>query len=377
VTCEPFRDADELRNVLADVLAAIGTGNEQTWLFVDEITYVPDWDRVVKFLADTGALERCCLLLTGSDHVVIQDSLKRLPGRRGRAAVTDFHLRPLSFAEFVRLRGNVMAAEIDVVATAPLEAMPTASARGLDVLEQELLSYHLTGGFLAAINDLARDGVVAPATLRIYSDWIRGDILRLDRTERYLREILRGISRRYGSQITWNSLAKELSIDHPKTVSDYVAILERMDAAVVVPAVAEHQRGPAPKTARKVFFADPFIHRASLAWLGEPDGEIASDQRMQRDLEATFSAHVQRFAEGFYVKGAGEIDCAWYEGRHLQFVEVKWATQLRPEEMKEIRRRGRGVVACRTREARQLDGLTILPAAVVLLRVAQMSSKRG
>ena len=36
----------------------------------------------------------------------------------------------------------------------------------------------------------------------------------------------------------------------------------------VVPALAEHAAGAAPKKARKVFFADPFIHRAVLAWLG-------------------------------------------------------------------------------------------------------------
>ena len=44
--------------------------------------------------------------------------------------------------------------------------------------------------------------------------------------------------------------------------------------------------------------------------------------------------------------------------------------QLRPEELKEIRRRGRGLVACRTEQPRVVDGLVVLPAAVVLLRLA-------
>jgi len=29
-------------------------------------------------------------------------------------------------------------------------------------------------------------------------------------------EILGGVIKRYGTQITWNSLSKDLSIDHPK-----------------------------------------------------------------------------------------------------------------------------------------------------------------
>jgi predicted AAA+ superfamily ATPase len=92
---------------------------------------------------------------------------------------------------------------------------------------------------------------VTTATLRTYADWIRGDVLRLDRSERYLREVLTGVDRRQGSQVTWNSFAKELSIDHPKTVADYVGILERMDALLVVQALAEHAYGPAPKKARQ------------------------------------------------------------------------------------------------------------------------------
>ena len=370
VTCEPFGDAEDLRRVLSDLLVVMGAEQHRVWLFVDEVTYVPGWDRTVKFLADAGALEKCFLLLTGSDHLVIQDSLKRLPGRRGASVVTDFHLRPLSFLDYCRLLEVVPKKVLAEVAEAEPAAVVSASPTVLAKLEQALRDYHVTGGFLTAINDVARTGVVASATLRIYADWIRGDVLRLDRNERNLREILTGIDRRYGGQVSWNSLSKDLSIDHPKTISDYLGILERMDAAIVVPALAEHLRGPAPKKARKVFFADPFIHRAVVAWLGSPDEGLDSDLRLQRDLEATFSAHVQRFTEGYYIKADGEIDCAWLQGRTTQLVEVKWATQLRPEELKEIRRRGAGVIAARVARSGVIDGVSVLPAAVVLLRLA-------
>src|SRR5215510_11149316 len=92
LTCEPVRDAEDLRQLLADLVAAF-PADGLSWLFVDEVTYVPDWDRSVKFLADAGLFERVFLLLTGSDRILIEDSMKRLPGRRGRAAQHDFHLR--------------------------------------------------------------------------------------------------------------------------------------------------------------------------------------------------------------------------------------------------------------------------------------------
>jgi predicted AAA+ superfamily ATPase len=322
VTCEPFVDAEELRRVLSDLLAVIADGGRFCWLLLDEVTYVDGWDRIVKFLADAGTLDACFLMASGSDHLLIEDSLKRLPGRRG-----------------------------------------------------PLRDYHITGGFLPAINDFARSGEVTTATLRTYADWIRGDVLRLDRNERYLREVLTGVDRRQGSQVTWNSFAKELSIDHPKTVADYVGILERMDALLVVPALAEHQHGPAPKKARKVFFADPFIHRAVLAWLAGDD-RLDSDARLQRDLEGVFAAHVARFADVYYIKARGEIDVAWLDRRKLQLVEVKWTSHLRPEELKEIRRRGSGLIAGRVHRSTNFEGIPVLPAAVVLLRLAFRSRAR-
>ena len=372
ITCEPFVDAEDLRRVLSDLLASFAATSQLCWLLLDEVNYVDGWDRIVKFLADAGQLDRCFVLATGSDQLLITDSLKRLPGRRGQAPVVDFHLRPLSFIEFCRLRGRLDPTRIDELANAPLAA-PVEASPILAPLEGELRDYHRSGGFLPAINDLARGEDVTVGTLRTYADRIRGDVLRLDRNERYLREVLGGVHRRHGSQVTWNSFAKELSIDHPKTVSDYVAILERMDALLVVPAVQEHTHRPAPKMARKVFFADPFIHRAVLSWLAEDD-RLDSDARLQRDLEAVFAGHVARLGEVFYVKGAGEIDVAWYENKELQLLEVKWTMQLRPEELKEIRRRGRGVIAGRVGRSASFESIPVLPAAVALLRLAQQSA---
>jgi predicted AAA+ superfamily ATPase len=228
---------------------------------------------------------------------------------------------------------------------------------------------------LPAINEFARKGTITAATFRTYADWIRGDLLRLDRNEHFLREVLTGVHRRQGSQVTWNSIAKDLSIDSPRTVASYLAILERMDVLLIVPALLEHTRGPAPKKARKLHFAAPFIHRAVLAWLGEDDA-LDSDARLQRDLEGVFAAHVARLGEVFYIKGHGEIDVAWYEQRQLQILEVKWAAQLRPEEQKEIRRRASGLIAGRVSRSVSYEGLQVLPAAVVLLRLAACSARQ-
>jgi predicted AAA+ superfamily ATPase len=73
------------------------------YLMLDEVTYIREWDRGVKYLADAGLLEDTILVLTGSDLTFLREARVRLPGRRGSAGVTDFHLYPLSFREMLEL----------------------------------------------------------------------------------------------------------------------------------------------------------------------------------------------------------------------------------------------------------------------------------
>jgi len=118
-------------------------------------------------------------------------------------------------------------------------------------LFEEFKSYLAHGGFLTAINDVEKNGYIKPSTLYTYSDWIRGDVLKRGKQEHYLREVLNAIVNRYGSQVTWNALSKDLSIDHPKTVADYVALLESMDVAFVQAAILEDKLSASPKRPAK------------------------------------------------------------------------------------------------------------------------------
>ena len=135
------------------------------YLIVDEVTYIRDWDRGVKYLADAGLLDDVVLVLTGSDSVIIREARTRLPGRRGRAPRVDFHLYPLSFAEYLDLR-DIADVGMDYAATL------------IDAFER----YLVHGGFLTAINDMEAHGRILPATFAVYCDWIRGDMLKRGET---------------------------------------------------------------------------------------------------------------------------------------------------------------------------------------------------
>ncbi len=372
LTGELIDDHHSLVRLLADTLKEMPSTGLR-YLLLDEVTYIRDWDKGIKYLADTGMLENVVMLLTGSDLVIIKEARMRFPGRRGTATTVDFHLYPLSFLETVKLKKRFSANTLDRLMNAEIKP----SSRSLDRLYEEFDLYLIHGGFLTAINDMARHKRILAATFATYSDWIRGDVLKRGKQEHYLREILEAIMKRYGSQVTWNTLAHDLSIDHPKTVADYVALLASMDAAFVQAALVEDKLTPAPKKARKLMFADPFIFHATRAWLTpheDPYNQqvkpIVSDPDWAARLaEACLVTHYRRYYPTYYIKAEGEVDIAYVDQNRFWPLEVKWTRQLRPKDLKQIVKYPNGRILTRSRHRGEILGIPTEPLPVAMLRL--------
>ncbi len=341
------------------------------FIILDEVTYVRDWDKAIKYAADAGLLAHAALMITGSDLAFLQDAKMRFPGRRGQAEHVDFHLHPLSFREFLQL-GNQLG-QFD----AYLEDLSRMPETLIDSVYEAFSRYLLHGGYLTAINDLAEADTVRRSTFATYSDWIRGDMLKRGKSETYLREVLGAIVKRYGTQVTWNALSRDLSVDHPRTIADYVALLERMDAVTVLPALVEHTLAAAPKKARKVVFSDSFILHAVRAWLAPVDdpfsqhvqSAVADPLWISRLAEASVACNLRRFHPTFYIKGQGEVDIAYVRDERFWPIEVKWGNQLRPKSIKQIARYGNGEIWRKERSVGEVAGIKALPLPVQLLRV--------
>lgn len=347
------------------------------FLLIDEVSYISEWDRAVKFLADAGALERVVVLLTGSDLGLIRDVRTHLPGRRGAAAEVDFHLHPLAWMETCELVGTLTVGERETLAgRRPFDRRALSAdawARCWTALDQ----YLVHGGFLTAINDFHAHETIRPATLAVYSDWIRGDFLKRGKREAYLRDVLTAIGARLGSHASWNALARDLTIDHPATVADYVELLERMDAVVVQKALREDRLAGAPKKAKKLAFTDPFILHAVRAWLQpHPDpyaGQIlpflADPESAAAVIEGVAVAHARRCFPTYYIKAAGEVDLAVVSGRRFYPLEIKWRAQLRPSDLKQVGKYEQAWIAARTETLHEVAGVPVvpLPRALALL----------
>lgn len=364
---------DDHHSLLSLMQAQLNTAPDAglNYLIVDEVTYINHWDKAVKYAADAGMLEQTILVLTGSDLSFIQDARMRFPGRRGNANTTDFHLYPLSFRQFLILKDSI--AEI----TELIEHPQKIEADVLDLIYAEFHQYLLHGGYLTAINDLAENGTISPSTFNIYSDWVRGDVLKRGKQEPYLREILTAIFKRYNSQVTWNSLAKDLSIDHPKTVAEYITLLESMDVVFVQSAILEDKLTAAPKKAKKLMFCDPFIFYALNAWV-DPVADPFHDQvlainkdpvRVSKLVEACVATHFHRFYPTYYIKAEGEVDLAYVDKKKFWPIEVKWTNQLRSKDLKQIGKYSNGEIWGKIKSSGEINAIKSYPLPLKLLQL--------
>ena len=371
-TGELIDDHHSLVRLLMETLEQM-PNTDLRYILLDEVTTIRQWDKGIKYLADAGILENTVMVLTGSDLVIIQEARMRFPGRRGAADIVDFHLYPLNFSETVQLKTD-LASEISARL---LDSQFTPPGDVVRKLYRAFDNYLIHGGFLTAINDMAKHHCIHPHTFSTYSDWIRGDVLKRGKHEHYLREVLDAMVKRYGSQVTWNALARDLSIDHPKTIADYTALLESMDAVIIQPAILEDKLTAAPKKARKLMFSDPFIFHAVRAWLSpgkDPYKQqvmplISDPDWVSKLVEACVIGHYRRYFPTYYIKAEGEVDIAYVDQNRFWPVEINWSRQLRSKDLKQIAKYPNSRILSKVLHSGVIRGVPFEPLPLTLFRL--------
>jgi predicted AAA+ superfamily ATPase len=336
--CDEIYDAKELSTILRFFLES--TNNKPFLLIIDEITYVPHWDRVIKALADEGFFTRGICLLTGSDTLILKEAAMRFPGRRGSAAKTDFHLYPLTFAEYVEL------------------IKPTKKTN--ETLAALFQNFLISGGYLRAINDVAQYGEVTPATFITYEQWIRGDFLKQGKNEEYLLAIFKALMTIGVSTISFSSLTQKIGLMSKETCIDYLRLLERMDILFDLQSFDLNKKQGSPKKDRKFHFLDPFIQRTIYQWL-QREGYLNSIDLEPTLVESTVASHCFRLAKTFYFKAQGEIDIIWLKEKIIQAIEVKWSNQLRPNDLKTLKQFKNSLILGKNPETGTIENIKVMP----------------
>lgn len=347
--CDEIYDASELSAWITQFLDSVE--HKSFLLIIDEITFIKNWDRVIKSFADQGRFTRGICLLTGSDTLILKEAAMSFPGRRGNSSQTDFHISPLSFFEYVNL----------------LE--PENNTENLEKLFHQYLQ---CGGYLRAINDFAEYGHVLPATLQTYEQWIRGDFLRKGKKERYLLDLLHALLSVGVSQISYSSLTEKIGSISKETCLDYCDLLKRMDVIFDLQAYDQNKKLGFPNKARKIHFVDPFIRRAIQAWLTREGYSISmTDESLV--VESVVASHCHRYGRAFYFKGQGEIDVIHIFNENVTAIEVKWTNQSRPVDLKTLKQFYKALVVTKTSHEGFSDGIQFMPIYQFLMEINQVA----
>ncbi|NGX51754.1 MAG: hypothetical protein KR126chlam5_00037 [Candidatus Anoxychlamydiales bacterium] len=340
--CDEIYDAKELGQKIRFFLSQV-TKKGLFLLIIDEITFVKNWDRTIKALADEGLFNKGLCILTGSDTLILKEAAMRFPGRRGKASKIDFHIYPLTFFEYVSLRKQKSK-----------------------ITNENLLSffeeYAHSGGYLRAINDFAENGIISESTFLTYEQWIRGDFLKQGKNEENLLQLLKALLTIGSSQISYSSLTQKIGLISKETCIDYLNLLQRMDVLINLQAFDQTKKTGFPKKARKFHFLDPFIYHTIFYWL-KREGYLNSIESFQNSslIEGLVASHCRRFGKTFYFKGQGEIDVIWLKEKLIQALEVKWSNQIKSNDLKMLKQFKNSTILGKSLSEGYIDHIKSIP----------------
>lgn len=218
---------------------------KDAYIFFDEINHIEDWQVILKRYYDLN--KRIKFVVSGSSSIYLRRTRESLAGR-----IYEFELGPLSFGEFLYLRGIEVK---DLTIQSP-------------TLRRELNNYFVRGGFPEIMDE--RDFEKA----RKYVSSVMEKIVFYDIPKVYdvgepelLREILGLIARKPGSLVEYRKIASALNLSY-QTVSKYVGYLER---AFLVKLIYNYRGSPIARARKlkKAYLGAPSLALAFMRSEGE------------------------------------------------------------------------------------------------------------
>jgi len=249
-------------------------GVKKAYFFLDEVTSVGEWWRVLKFFIDAGDLRRDVLTLLGSSTVGLIKAPERFPGRTGHGRIVE--VLPLSFPELVSVMGYSKGHLL----------------YHAEELDEVWAKYKRGGGLPKSINS-------HPDAQQALISGLLSEVYKHGRSPRIVQELLASVISKIPAPFSYNSVAQEIGISHV-TVREYLEFLSDLLLLASAPLKRNHEL--VHRKERKVFFRDPFILRTLSSWTGTEFLEGAL-------MEGILQEHLyRRFGEVYYYKNHYEID---------------------------------------------------------------------
>ena len=317
------------------------------YVVLDEIHSMSRWKSYLKGVVDTKPASQA-LLVTGSARLdTFRQTGESLAGRYHR-----WRLHPFSVREFCAQTG-------------------TSADDALDALMR-------FGGFPEALFE-ATDAGRKRWQNQYFTDLVREDVMEFSRIHevRAMRNLVELLRRRTGSPLSFESLARDLSVA-PNTVRSYVDILEALHIVFLVRPFHRNIARAQAKAPKLYFYDWAYVHNT-----------IAADEQPGAQFENLVAAHLLKHA-CFMADSAGEELALNYlrttSGKEIDFVltngagdathfiEVKWSDTKLPFALKQMAQTHPNAqvvqLVRQTRHAFDRDGVAVRPAAQWLADLA-------
>lgn len=344
-----IKDYKELYEILLVFLNS-ASNSDRKYIFIDEISFIKEWARAIKLLADEGKLKNCFVLLTGSLSVFVKGESEFMPGRRGKVKYLDKILFPLSFGEYIKLTDKKLFDKIkiegDIIDKLNNQLNINKNAvlkysQHNNILNKHWLDYILTGGYFLNINSYLSDSRLPASNYNLYLESFRGDWLKLGREEFLLKETIMGIIKQMGSSTSWLNLAKQSSAQSHLTMASSVEILEKLFIVQVLHNLDIDKKLPNLRKEKKIFFIDPFVLTLLSGYVQSKEEYLTIYKDLIKNcmpniVENTVASHLSRFYKScfFYRTKAGEIDFVGQIGGNFVGYEVKYQNLISKEDFK-------------------------------------------
>jgi len=289
-------------------------GVSALYIFIDEITAVKDWNLELKYISDSGILEKAKILATGSCASALRRKGELLPGRGLEG--NEYYMKPLSFRDFVLQTTDPVISTIgdaefrdSLIKLRPILEKTSCSLeagfsqlfkalhqiapfkRELDYLFNLYIRY---GGYPFVVNDYLLKKLqseqrqtnfsINPKLSETLMRDIIGDLTKLGKQETLVRQILREISEKYGSRYSFSKIASDIETTHV-TAIDYLETLEESFIVTILYAFDFNKKDIKFKGDKKVFFQDPFIFHSVKSFLtGKDVNEIIEETLQNEEL---------------------------------------------------------------------------------------------
>jgi len=289
-----------------------GLQGAPAYLFLDEIQYLPDWERHLKAFVDSHPQIRC--VASGSAAAALR--LKSIESGAGR--FTNFLLPPLTFYEYLELQGMG-----GMVRIAGAESM--GECDDIEQLNEHFVRYINIGGYPEAA----------------FSEAIQQDMGRYIRSDIIDKVLLRDLPSLYGIQdiqelnklfmaLAWNT-AQEISLDElcknsgvtKPTIKRYLEYLEAAFLIKTVHRIDQNARRFKRASFFKVYLTNPSMRCALFGSVGADSSDMGALAET-----AIFSQWFHQNRELHYARWAhGEVDIVCLDNRQRPAwcVEVKWS----------------------------------------------------